>query len=87
MSESYKVPCGGKSMSELSSLLKTKGFTTHLFDGEFKTFDTPCEDGSYYKWLTLHVESVKSKYDYAVAGDSIEVTDLGLVVHRVGETV
>lgn len=79
MSNIYIVPEGGKSLSELCDTLNSKGYDVRLFDTDFERLDTPCSDGSYYKWNYL---SLLDTYDNAKAGDSIEVTETGLVVHR-----
>ena len=84
--KTYLVPEGGKSMMDLSEELKSLGYGTHLFDGEFEILDTPAHDGSYYKWINMHLGSANEKYDIVRAGDTIELTHFGIVIHR-GETL
>ena len=80
--KTYLVPEGGKSMLDLCEELNSLGYGTHLFDGEFETLDTPAHDGSYYKWLNMHLETATKKYDKVRAGDTIELTHFGIIIHR-----
>ena len=82
VNKTYLIPEGGSSMSDLSEELNSLGYETHLYDGEFKTLDTPAYDGSYYKWLNMHLETATKKYDKVRAGDTIELTHCGIIIHR-----
>ena len=82
MNKTYLVPEGGKSMFDLSVELKELGYEINLYDGEFKTLDAPADDGSYYKWLNMHLETATKRYDKVRAGDVIELTHCGIIVHR-----
>lgn len=82
MNTKYIIPEGGSAMCDLSRELDKLGYKTHLYDGEFKTLKTPTEDGCYYKWLHMHLETAVKKYDMVKAGDVIELTSCGIIVHR-----
>lgn len=82
MNKTYLIPEGGNSMCDLSIELNELGYKTNLYDGEFKTLETPADDGSYYKWLHMHLETATKKYDMVRAGDTIELTWLGIIIHR-----
>ena len=85
VNKTYLGPEGGSSMVDLYEELNSLGYETHLYDGEFKTLDTPADYGSYYKWLNIHLETATKKYDKVRAGDTIELTHCGIIIHR-GET-
>lgn len=86
VNKTYLVPEGGKSMLDLCEELNRLGYGTHLFDGEFETLDTPAHDGSYYRWVNMHLGLANEKYDIVRAGDTIELTHFGIIIHR-GETL
>lgn len=82
MNTRYIIPEGGSAMCDLSIKLNELGYKTNLYDGEFKTLTEPTEDGCYYKWLHMHLETATEKYDMVRCGDVIELTDCGIIIHR-----
>lgn len=68
--EAMQVPEGGQSQGNLMHWIRDHGGEVTAYDGLFRTYDEPLDDGSRYQWLSLAVDTLEGRVS-AKVGDWI----------------